>query len=1383
MTECSGLAPLRRDGTSQRERQPPALDTRSIEVDERGTLDLLRYVSKLAARLRYYNPANQPDGDWTPFLEADPSALAAAVADDDVLPHRLEFDRAQRAARAADATTFPSALAPVFPPVFDLAQRIEEWRRASVAGLSLRAGVERLIEGALADALQDAVGVLEQARHLGATALPLFDATSFGPPWGPPQASRDRGLFASGGFAVAGERSHALDVVARAFDRLYESARRIVADAPAFFADSLVHHPAHAPQAALLLTFLKLMGRARAGMNRLTDRHLDFHYRELLALQPRPPAGDCVHVVFELAKARESFPVPAGTALNAGADATGVPVVFETRDEIVVNRGALDPEHGLKTVYVEADTTTTPRQVRNIYAAPDADSADGLGAPLQGAERRWPTFGNTRMPYARIGFALASPMFRLAEGSRTIQVRFDLTSAAGVLAGQPEEDVERELIGNVRVQGTGPKGWVDLRTRSVNLVTTGTTPYVEYFLDLAPDAPALVGFDATIHGEPFQTKHPVLRFVLDNRGLPARLLPVTYRDSTPGYPSGTVVRYEGDLYRARVAVPGPDFTPYHHADKWERVDGPFPSILDYSDETESYAAGALVRFEDKVYRARLAISAAGFRPPLHADRWEPVEHAYPYRYFEGMAIRAIQLTVRVAGARNVLVESDAGPLSPAKPFAPFGPAPRTGSTFLIGYPEAFEKRLTRIEISLRWSSFPDWSAYSDQSLAGHYAQYKTTGGATIVNANSYFTAAAHVLDDDWKALASPLTLFNTPSGATAPAVDRTFSWSFNNAGHPSLPRRPPKAAPKRFQSGLGRGFLRLTLNKSFLHELFPKALAQYSGELARGVTTTPPNPPYTPTISQISLGYTAEETIDYTAWTRAHAEARLEQLFHIAPFGHQEVLPLPAATAPPPVLASDTLVPIFPAEGTLYLGVIRLKPPQNLSFLFQMAEGSEDPELRPQKVRWSHLTGTGWVDFGPTELLADSTSGLIRSGIVQLAVPRTVAGQTTLLPAGRHWIRAVVERDSRAVPDAIAVFPQAVRACFRDAGNDPARLAFPLPKETIAKLVVGQAAIKSVAQPYASFGARMRESAGAFRVRVAERLRHKGRAITLFDYERLVLARFKEVYKVRCLTHTDDASEYAPGHVRVVVVPDLRNKNAVDPLRPRLSLGRLEEIRDYLLELASGFVDIRVVNPDYEEVRVRFDVRFHPGRDEQYYKRQLEQDVIRFLSPWLYDEAVDLTFGGRVHRSSILNFVDEREYVDFVVDFEMDHTFTRAGHVAPETRLDVEEAATTRSSAVLVSAATHEVRSDVVSCEDDHPAPLRRPPASPAAAAPSPGAPPYVADADTLEVHDRRHVETDCQAAALLAAENPIYFLRSEDAAAHGYDFCAFCFGRALARR
>ncbi len=1211
---CFFLGPLRRAGTSQRQRLVPALEPSSVEIDERGVSDRLGYLRDYARLLRYYSPDNSPGGDWTEFLENDPSTLAAAVAETDPDDFRDPFDAA--AGAVAGAADPGAALAALFPPIVEVIDALDRWYRRSTEGLALRRALERLLGSVLSDA---AAGVLAAALRAEDLGLPVaaIDPGRWSADWALDDVEADPSFLPSGTLDEE-EVTAAARRLERLFGRLVEALAFLAGEAPAYLAETLAAFSAHPPHMALLLAFLELLEHAREHLNTLTASHLEFYYQRVLGLEPRAAEADRVHLLFELAKSFKSHALSQDTLLKAGKDAAGAPLLYGTDRELVINRGSLDASHGLKTIFVDR---TPSGVVKNVYAAPDADSADGLGAEIEDEEGKWPAFGGTAMPYAEIGFAVASPMFLLAEGTRTITLVFALTADSDPTAVAGAATVKAELERNLTVRASGEKEWLEVAIREV-AVNAGANPTLTFTLGLDAGADPVVAYDGKTLGGGFATEHPVLKLILDNEG----------------------------------------------------------------ESAES-----------------------------------PPRPSYPYKYLQDLEVTSLTITVGVEGMRSLILENDVGVLNPAKPFLPFGPVPKKGSSFLVGSPEVFLKPVTRLDLAIEWADLPD------VSFQTYYTEYKQDNPTPppeqieIVDGNDYFEATFSVLcDGEWtdQWAGSPpddgtRTLFEDSSPPGAPLAERDVTLELEEA----LPRNSDAGSFQRFDPTLRQGFLRATLEQSFLHGLYPRLLAV--GARAGNV----PNQPYTPLMASLALGYTAEAAVDYRRQGRDDFDGRVEQLFQVGPFGHREVFPIADDAAASRVPISRKLVPEFTvtveddgasslqsAEGTLLIGLDGLAPPQNLALLLQVAEGSEEPDADPPAVVWSYLSSDQeWVDFSAAEVLADATGGLLASGIVQFAAPREMAESTTLLPAGPpeggqakhlHWLKASVASATEAVPKMIAVHPQAVVASFRDRGNDPSHLAAALAAGTIAKLKSRVAAVKSVTQPYASFGGRRRESGEAFYVRSSELLRHRCRAVTVWDYERLVLERFPEVYKVRCIHHSRPESdlgprcEHAPGHVEVVVVPNLFNKNAVDPLEPRLSRARLESIREYLQELASDFVTVHARNPDYEKLRVAFNVRFHAGRDQGFYTGRLEQDVIGYLSPWLFADAADLTLGGRVHRSAVLHFVEERDYVDFVTDFKMFHK------VAGRAPREIEEAAATRSSAALVSDDGHDIGHDVVSCED-----------------------------------------------------------------------------------
>lgn len=318
--------------------------------------------------------------------------------------------------------------------------------------------------------------------------------------------------------------------------------------------------------------------------------------------------------------------------------------------------------------------------------------------------------------------------------------------------------------------------------------------------------------------------------------------------------------------------------------------------------------------------------------------------------------------------------------------------------------------------------------------------------------------------------------------------------------------------------------------------------------------------------------------------------------------------------------------------------------------------------------------------------MRDTTRQLLTSGVVGLVIPREATRENTFLPPGPIWLRAAVARDVVAVSQLIAVAANAVEVQLQDRGNDPAHLTAPLPAGRIAKLKTPVAAVKSVQQPYASFGGSPAETDAALHARAAERLRHRSRCLTAWDYERIVLASFPGVHKVKCIPHAKDGAWLAPGHVLVVVVPDLRNKNAVDLLQPRVDADTINQITEHLQRRAGMMVRLQVKNPRYQSIRLDFKVRFLPGYEFNSYRRQVEEELIRFLSPWAFDATRPISFGGKIYKSVLLDFVEELEPVDFVTDFRMYSSTSEAGPLR-----DIGEVQAETPDAILVSAPAHTI--------------------------------------------------------------------------------------------
>ncbi|MDR0793022.1 MAG: hypothetical protein LBE82_06915, partial [Chitinophagaceae bacterium] len=364
-------------------------------------------------------------------------------------------------------------------------------------------------------------------------------------------------------------------------------------------------------------------------------------------------------------------------------------------------------------------------------------------------------------------------------------------------------------------------------------------------------------------------------------------------------------------------------------------------------------------------------------------------------------------------------------------------------------------------------------------------------------------------------------------------------------------------------------------------------------------------------------------------------------------------------------------------EGSLFIGLENLQPLQSVSLLFQFAEGSAaDEDDDPPPIHWSFLSNNEWKPLKDENLISDSTQGFQTTGIVQIDVPADATTHNTVITDGLLWFCASVTSNSDRIPQLVGVVAQAVAVTFEDKGNDQSHFDKPLPAGSIGKLAITVNEVSKVTQPFASFDGKHTEIGKEFYTRVSERLRHKGRAVTAWDYEHLVLDRFPSIYKVKCITHTDPnclcrntetvlvngqsvsgseccGAQIAPGHILIVPISDLKNRNAVNPLQPKTGRKTLLDIEAYLQKLTSPFVKVHAKNPVYEQIIVAFRVQFTEGINRGYYLKKLNEEIVYYLTPWAFDANADVKFDQKIYASSIIYFIESRSYVDFITDFFM----------------------------------------------------------------------------------------------------------------------------------
>lgn len=245
------------------------------------------------------------------------------------------------------------------------------------------------------------------------------------------------------------------------------------------------------PHLALLTAWLDTAAPVLRHVNGFTARHLQHQLQQVLGFEPLPARPDRAHLVVELRKGAAPFEIPAGQRFSAGKDGAGVERVF-----------AAERTSPVGAVRV-AQLRSLRRDGERLVCAPQANSADGLGAALSGPEPRWPPFGPAAAPAAPVGLAVASALLHLAGGTRRIELGL-------AVQGRQPSHTDRALAASFEAFLTGAEGWIGPLPVSV----AGQGDRLNVALTLAPDVPAVVAHDPAVHSQAFTPGLPVLQLRL-----------------------------------------------------------------------------------------------------------------------------------------------------------------------------------------------------------------------------------------------------------------------------------------------------------------------------------------------------------------------------------------------------------------------------------------------------------------------------------------------------------------------------------------------------------------------------------------------------------------------------------------------------------------------------------------------------------------------------------------------------------------------------------------------------------------------------------------------------------------------------------------------------
>jgi hypothetical protein len=344
-----------------------------------------------------------------------------------------------------------------------------------------------------------------------------------------------------------------------------------------------------------------------------------------------------------------------------------------------------------------------------------------------------------------------------------------------------------------------------------------------------------------------------------------------------------------------------------------------------------------------------------------------------------------------------------------------------------------------------------------------------------------------------------------------------------------------------------------------------------------------------------------------------------------------------------------------PVSGAVKMvfGVTGVPPGSSLDLFFKLDQTKCNINRQSSsKPTWSFWNGDAWESFKSVDIRKDSTYGLSQSGIIRLKIrDEAVLTHSGAMPGGYVWL-CVDIRDFDVFPGIDSVETRVIEVEFDASSEGKPLLGTPLAAGTIQKPVPSIPGVKRVIQKYDGFPGTVPEDDKSFYSRVSERLRHKDRLWSIWDYEHMILESHPSLAAVKCIPSYKDG-ETAPGHITVMVLPDSGRIPQANPLKPSIGSRESGSIKELIARHASPFVEVSVVNPKYREIRVECSVKLLPDCvDAKVFEEIIRNRLVSYLSPWTGQE--DISMVNNHNTSKIEHFIERMEdCVDFIRGFKV----------------------------------------------------------------------------------------------------------------------------------
>ena len=509
-----------------------------INIDDRSISELINYVSQLSKEISYYNGDDVVGGDFYGMFSNDQSFLISEISKFEI--SKLKSKRIKLIRQYDNSENLKIKINVLFEYLdftryfFDT---LNDWFRRStdkkivLINSNLNSEIESLIKVHASKLLKDYNTIITSVKHQKLfkdsheVNLLYFDLSI----WKNSSSSMKEEISTEDKSLLVDSLFKKLILINNSLFKLIENlVKRSIKKLEISLSKS-----DHNPQIGLLFSFLKLYKHLQNDINKITKKHLDYYYTDILEQEKIKIPPNKTFAVFSIDNNIVETRIGKGQKIIAGQYDDGSAIKYKLDNDLSLNNAKIS---FLMTIFLSKnsvyDFNSRYRLIASVFSKTicsnisevDKFNKDSNLFNALGVDQNFIIDDEINMDLAEIGFLLGSSVLKLGKSKRDIRIDFvfdndsvrhlgDLIIDISNNTDMSEDEVFHRIFSNsFLISYTGLTGWETINNYEILIPDDWSNNTVSILIKLSKSNSAFCNLNNELHQYHMNVETPMIRF-------------------------------------------------------------------------------------------------------------------------------------------------------------------------------------------------------------------------------------------------------------------------------------------------------------------------------------------------------------------------------------------------------------------------------------------------------------------------------------------------------------------------------------------------------------------------------------------------------------------------------------------------------------------------------------------------------------------------------------------------------------------------------------------------------------------------------------------------------------------------------------------------------